>query len=237
MPIIFRNKLPAICQAAIEQLWHHIKSLPWTTLRFVVWVLVLFGSVVAAIIGGTFWHPKTFWAAWESSGLSFTIIYTLAMWKIWFYGTPSRGQQPVNKILKSEASGTFFSCQMMMLIALVAACYFAWNLYHPICHVVPLVIASSASLVAQRQIRDKPEDEMKGHAMYSELHDDAAFTIKYSEIPTLISFSILGIFVVISSFSTASEKEIEAFVGGSVAFQLLLSNIIFGVNYAFRSQR
>jgi hypothetical protein len=202
-------------------------------LRFCIWVFVLAGSIFGALIL-SFLNPQKFWAAWETTGLSFTFLYSIAMAKVWWWGNRKRHELPVNQFLKDDASGTFWSCQVIMLLALFGTAWVAWHQWPTLLHAALLVIISTASFIAQLQIRDHAKDEKRFENSYLTLQGEAANTIKYSEIPTLVTFSTLCffVFVTILPFSRISNAYLESFIGGSVSFQLLLSNIIFGINYA-----
>jgi hypothetical protein len=214
-------------------IWRNFITLPWNTARFCIWVFILAGSILGAFIA-SFLNPGKFWAAWETTGLSFTILYSVTMVKVWWWGSPKRHELPVNQYLKDDASGTFWICQIIMILALSGTAWVAWHQWPNLLHAFLLVVISAASFTAQLQIRDHARDHQRLNESYSTLQNEAKNTIQYSEIPTLVTFGALFIFVFLTSFpfSRISNGYLESFIGGSVSFQLLLSNIIFGINYA-----
>jgi hypothetical protein len=194
-------------------------------------VATLVSSIATAVVWSCL-SPSRFWAVWETTGIAFTAFYSVSMWPIWFVGKDADNEPPVNKMLESKASGIFIGCTLGVAALLVLTAWMSWNQWPPVLHSFFLIVVSGLSVAAQKQVRDYPNATYREHKAYRAVQNEASNTIRYSDVPTLITFTALWIFVLIGSMSSIATNEIKSFVAGSVSFQLLLSNIAFGMNYA-----
>ena len=203
-------------------------------LLFIVWLLSVAGSVGLGIwLSITF--PTAFWAGWEAGNLAFTEFFTLVMIYEWIV------RLRITHILIGPAAALFFIFQAIMNLMLVASCLISFVdavkvlEVRPIIQVVLLLIVSLLSLSCQALIRYFPDggndESLSGsRSRHKELAREAALAVRYSDCPTVISFVCLVLFV---GFNEKIEiGQLEVFVSGAIGFQLLFSNITFGISYA-----
>jgi hypothetical protein len=220
-------------RSTVTAAWTRVSSLPWRSWRFRVWLSVLICSGLSAPIVVLGLRPPRFWLVWQFSGLAFTLLYAVIMFGQLFYAHRLHPDaQPLDEILTSEGTGTFVACQIGLLLSLGAACWLSVVAHSAAWQLGCVVLATIFSLTGQVQIRDRPRLGQRDNPVYIELHNDARYTIRYSEGPALATFLILLTYVIVAELLSMGNSGLDPFVSGAESFQLLVSNIVFGLNYA-----
>jgi hypothetical protein len=201
---------------------------------FCTWMLVISSSVgipiTNALFGLSLLGGHEFWVTWEYVGLGSTIVFAMAMGGIWFFG-----DKPINDQLTSFGTGCFLFFLIVatgLVAAALLATVYKWS---PPVTAFFLAAASFFFVQAQYQILQNPKPEMQADRNYLETRQDASNTLRFSDIPTFWTFSFLFLFEIVAAIKTDGQIELlHAFISGAISFQLLISNMIFGANYAFR---
>lgn len=73
---------------------------------------------------------------------------------------------------------------------------------------------------------------------YNKLMENTKYTLMYCDGPTTVALIVLFLFVFLNSKGdntvVRNNEHLDAFIGGAVAFQLLLSNSVFGLHFITR---
>ena len=207
---------------------------PWTRLPFLAWLVVVVCSVgvptTNALVGSPFLGGHDFWVTWEYVGLGSTIFFAVVMFFAWHFGST-----PISDLLTAAGSGLFFSFVFLATAFVAAALALTVYRFPPPLTAFCLTLASFFYVHAQFQILAKPKPNKQHDPAYLEVRREANNTLRFSDIPTFFTFSFLCLFEVIATLQTDGEQELlHAFISGSISFQLLISNLIFGANYALK---
>lgn len=227
-------------------------TVEWTDwVQLVVALIVIFG-IISGGIWATRFFGKEFWVSWEVSALVFTTIYCAVMFGEWFvFG------EKLDDVLTSGANGCAILLAISGLVAFFFAVLLAVIKPHWFIQSTPLtegfiskiepywlplrafVIISGTLcfLLINWIITRFPRNNLNEPQilMYRMRRSEAATALYFGDLPTVVAFIAIGFFLLSVSaneFVVGNEpikhRDLDAFFGGCVAFQLLASNAVFG---------
>lgn len=214
-----------------EELKHHSK------LSFILWILLVFLVVLAAIIKGKN-HPH-FWLWWEFGALVIATIYT-AYFYIGLFVRKDGDQQLIYKGISALIGVVPLLCisAVAFLVCSTVASFIEANregtiasmrrclhwLPLPNNHVVTLIFLVLAAICfcsldftfARKHSNSKVKQEFR-RALY------------FNGLPVFVAFFALLVFVWRFDDGFNAPDALRSFVGGAVAFETLVSNTVFAI--------
>lgn len=186
---------------------------------FFLWIMI-FASVLFVGMFGTSKNlplqadPNYFWHSWEIAALGSTILFNLLFYVLGFFMPPRMFLQ-----LRVKEYTGLFPLLMALTVGLLA-----WSTYISLhdgdCTLqIALLLAASVLLLVF--------DFVMGRQSRSEkVRQDFQTSVRLNDIPICIAFFVLWLFSCVHPFEGVppNDRSFRAFIGGAIAFQMLLSN-------------
>lgn len=220
-----------------------------------LWWAVLFFSFSGAILFPLVSNPHNFWTHWEVTSVIITAIYTGLVYAAFFFVHPRLHRFLTGKAqgwsllffvigLSSLATAILFAVDVLWITKVSPVSSIAGVLQNSCAHVALLLVASISMCFANHIIAngwsDEPRETNCERIKAAKQHlEEVRSAVRYCDTPTVFAFAIIFIFVlIVVNKDTANDVELrafshhlKAFIGGAVSFQLLLSNIIYGLQF------
>ena len=222
--------------------------------RAMIWVVVMVAIVVGGFSRG-FGKADNFWLGWELVAVLATAVYTLMIFFVDMHffrprigdliPNPNVGICVVFGIFCGTGllvgafllakSGTdiwkHVGCLLAAALAIgIANCSVAWADFTP---------RFSKAVEGNNEKREAERKQLETE--YEQLIIDAKRTLMYCDGPSVMALLIFFLFVLIAPHLgskenpvISDEENLRPFIGGAVAFQLILSNSVFGLHFAIR---
>lgn len=210
-------------------------------ITFTVWLTTIAFTVVGGIILSLKVWPEEFWVGWEVAALIATLIFCVYMTIEWFLLPPR-----LNRVIRDSATLFAILSSLLGIASLTVALFFSrytasslagfappevidvmepyWTFFHALL----LLLASLCYLTLNAIVCLFPRRDAEIPNEYEMLRSETTDAIKFADIPTVIAFTIITVYMYLVIENGLEQKYLKIFLGGVVSFQLLYSNIIFG---------
>lgn len=190
---------------------------------FWIWVLIF---VLMCFTG--FWgrSQSDFWHSWEYAALGSTVLYTVLFYIMGFFF-----RRKWFRTIPHGFLGALLPCMLIVVGSLGYATWISyksgecnWQLFY-------LVVGSIFFLLISLIMAFKSNDEA--------VREDFYMSFKLNDTPVAVAFSLLLLYSYlfhkqyggepIGGNHAQFEPQIRAFIGGAIAFQMIVSNWIFAL--------
>jgi hypothetical protein len=191
---------------------------------FIIWTIIFAGVLLVGMFG-TVWdlpvrvEPDLFWHCWELAALGSTILFNLMFYILGFFMPP----RMFLRLRVKECIGLFPLLMALTVGLLVWATYI--SLHNGSCNqqLTLLFLASAVLLLFDFIMAKQSTDER--------VRQDFMASVVLNDIPVAIAFLVLLIFSRVYHMDKLDfyEPTFRAFVGGAIAFQMLLANWVLAL--------
>jgi len=186
----------------------------------VIFLLVLCFGVLGPRFGILGLKNAQFWHYWEVAALGSTVLFNLLFYVLGFFLPPQ-----MFKDLRSFAwvglVPFLLLIAILCLIAATASSLMEWTCWLQLLFLVVVAICfwGVDSVMARQSNKEL-------------VRQDFRFSVKLNDTPSLMAFLVLFIYALIYR-SKGYDQNFRAFIGGAVAFQMIVSNWVLAL--IFRS--
>lgn len=190
---------------------------------FIIWIIIFAGVLIVGIFG-TKWtlvgiDSSYFWHCWELAALGSTILFNLLFYILGFF-------MPPRMFLRLRVKGYIGLFPVLMAFSvslLIGATY--TSLHNGSCAwQLALLFLASLFLLLFDYIMAKQSDGER-------VRQDFMASVLLNDIPVCIAFLVLFVFsnVYQTGKTNVYDPTFRAFIGGAIAFQMLISNWILAL--------